>query len=68
MGDPRPLTPLRELLARSPQTLQIDPLADYQEITVRLWGKGVVRRGYVKGSESGDFELFGKKSAGLIGL
>jgi type I restriction enzyme S subunit len=31
--------------------LPIDPLIDYQEITVRLWGKGVVSRGYVKGSE-----------------
>ncbi len=43
-------TPLRELLSRSSQTLEIDPLVKYQEVTVKMWGKGVVRRGYVDGS------------------
>lgn len=43
-------TPLRELLSRSSRTLEIDPLVTYQEVTVRMWGKGVVRRGYVDGS------------------
>jgi type I restriction enzyme S subunit len=44
-------TPLGQLLTRSLETIQIDPLQEYQEVTARLWGKGVVRRRYVRGSE-----------------
>ena len=39
------------LLTRSLETIQIDPSQEYQEVTARLWGKGVVRRGYIRGSE-----------------
>lgn len=44
-------TPLSLLLTRSLETIQIDPSQEYQEVTARLWGKGVVRRGYIRGSE-----------------
>lgn len=42
-------TALGELLARSEET--IDPVAEqeYREITVRLWGNGVIERGRVLG-------------------
>lgn len=50
MTKPRPKMKLGELLRRSDET--IDPQADieYREITVRLWGKGVVERGRVLGA------------------
>lgn len=45
-----PLTRLDSLLQRSHNT--IEPAADteYKEITVRMWGKGVVERGRIVGS------------------
>ena len=42
---------LGELLHRSNEAAAIDPTAEYQEVTIKLWGKGVVRRGKVSGSE-----------------
>jgi type I restriction enzyme S subunit len=44
-------TPLGQVLTRSLETIQIDPFQEYQEVTARLWGKGVVRRRYVRGNE-----------------
>ena len=42
---------LGEVLRRSEET--IEPLADaeYRQVTVRLWGNGVVERGRARGSE-----------------
>jgi type I restriction enzyme, S subunit len=45
---------LGELLKRSSRSAEIDPLARYQEVTVRMWGKGVVRRGFITGTELSD--------------
>jgi type I restriction enzyme M protein len=39
-----PLVPLREVLSRSRETVRIDAETEYRQITVRLWGKGVVQR------------------------
>ncbi len=39
------------MLRRSGETLVPEPDAEYREITVRLWGKGVVERGRVMGAE-----------------
>ncbi len=41
---------LGEVLTRSDETVLPTPDAEYGEITVRLWGKGVVARGRVMGS------------------
>lgn len=42
---------LRDLLQRSTETIKPDPASTYREITVRLWGKGVVERGVRTGAE-----------------
>jgi type I restriction enzyme S subunit len=42
--------PLGRLLRRNEQTIPIDPTEEYREVTVRLWGKGVILRGIVSGS------------------
>jgi len=41
---------LGDLLHRSEETIEPREDVDYREITVRLWGKGVLLRGTVKGS------------------
>lgn len=40
---------LGEVVCRSAVVAEIDPSQEYDEITVKLWGKGVVRRGTVAG-------------------
>jgi type I restriction enzyme, S subunit len=42
---------LGEVLQRSNQAVELQPNKEYREITVKLWGKGVVSRGIVKGAE-----------------
>jgi type I restriction enzyme S subunit len=42
---------LGELLNRSDEQAVIDPAVDYHEVTIKLWGKGVVSRGKVRGSD-----------------
>ena len=42
---------LGELLRRSDEAALLDPSADYHEVTIKLWGKGVVSRGKVRGSD-----------------
>ena len=42
---------LGDLLSRSDETIALEPDRQYREITVRLWGKGVVQRGTVTGAE-----------------
>lgn len=40
-----------DLLHRSEETIELQPDAQYLEITVKLWGKGVVLRGVVTGAQ-----------------
>lgn len=40
---------LGEVLSRTGASIDADPSREYSEITVRLWGKGVVERGRVSG-------------------
>jgi type I restriction enzyme S subunit len=42
---------LGELLRRSDESTVIDPAAEYHEVTIKLWGKGVISRGKVSGSD-----------------
>ncbi|WP_427180015.1 N-6 DNA methylase [Paenibacillus sp. TC-CSREp1] len=46
-----PLVPLTELLERNVNQTTLDPNKTYSQVTVKMWGKGVVRRNEVKGSE-----------------
>jgi type I restriction enzyme S subunit len=46
-----PAVKLGDLLRRSEETIELHPDAEYREVTVKLWGKGVVLRGVVTGAE-----------------
>lgn len=47
----RPKVALGELLRRSDEPAVLDPAAEYHEVTIKLWGKGVTSRGKVSGSD-----------------
>jgi len=44
-----PLCPLSDVLRKSTEQMVVKPDEQYQQITVRLWGKGVVQRDVVSG-------------------
>ena len=46
-----PKVALGELLRRSDESAVIDPAAEYHEVTIKLWGTGVISRGKVAGSD-----------------
>lgn len=46
-----PKVSLNDVLQRSGETISLQPDAEYKEITVRLWGKGVTLRRVVTGAE-----------------
>ncbi len=46
-----PRVPLGEILSKSDEWIDIEPDERYKEVTVRLWGKGVVQRREVAGVE-----------------
>lgn len=49
---------LGELLQRSDEAAVLDPEAEYHEVTIKLWGKGVISRGKVRGSDVGTTRRF----------
>jgi type I restriction enzyme S subunit len=46
-----PKVALGDLLRRSDEFTLIDPAAEYHEVTIKLWGKGVISRGKVSGRD-----------------
>ena len=46
-----PTLRIGELLRRSEETIELQPDVQYRQITVKLWGKGVVLRGVLTGAE-----------------
>lgn len=46
-----PLVALNEVLRKSEESVPIDPNITYREVTIKLWGKGVVLRREASGSE-----------------
>lgn len=46
-----PMVALGEVLVKSNEWIDINPNEQYRQVTVRLWGKGVVLREEVSGSE-----------------
>jgi type I restriction enzyme S subunit len=43
--------PLGDLLTRSAKVININPLETYKQVTIKLWGQGVVLRDEVSGAE-----------------
>ena len=48
-----PIVLLGDVLARTDEWILLDPSASYKQLTVRLWGKGVVLRRVAQGSDIG---------------
>ena len=46
-----PKVALGELISRADETAVLDPIEQYHEVTIKLWGKGVISRGKVLGSD-----------------
>lgn len=46
MSKPWPNVALGEVSNRSEETIALQPDAEYRQITVKLWGEGVVLRGF----------------------
>lgn len=46
-----PQVPLGQLLSRADSPADLAPDTEYHEVTIRLWGKGVVSRGKVRGAD-----------------
>lgn len=61
-----PRVRLGEVLNRSTETTMISPDSEYHEITVKLWGKGVVPRGVVSGAEIAGSRRFVAKTGQFI--
>ncbi len=57
---------LGEVLTRSIETTELGPDVEYREITVRLWGKGVVERCRVLGAEIAGGRRFTARSGQFI--
>jgi hypothetical protein len=51
MNEVYPLVPLGELLIKSEEWIDINPTEKYKQVTVKIWGKGVVERNEVNGAE-----------------
>ncbi|MDF5739642.1 MULTISPECIES: restriction endonuclease subunit S [unclassified Nostoc] len=45
------LVPLKEILTKSEDWIDINPTEKYKQVTVKIWGKGVVERNEVTGAE-----------------
>lgn len=51
MSDHWPLVPLNDVLIRSDEAIELKPEQNYKQVTVRLWGKGVVLRREITGAD-----------------
>lgn len=51
MSAPYPLVPLGEVLTKSKEQAEIDSHQQYKQVTIKLWGQGVVLRDEVAGTE-----------------
>jgi type I restriction enzyme S subunit len=59
-------TPIGALLRKSSESIQLEPLADYKEITVRLNGKGATLRGVLKGADIASERRYVARTGQLI--
>lgn len=61
-----PKVRLGDVLRRSNRTVSISPDLEYREVTVKLWGKGVIPRGVVSGAKIAGSRRFVAKSGQFI--
>src|SRR5258708_30270400 len=61
-----PQVKLGEVLHKSEEWIDLEPAGEYQEITVRLWGKGVVLRGVRTGAQIASDRRLAVKPGQLI--
>ncbi len=66
MSNAWPMVRLGEVLTRSAETVVISPDSEYREVTVKLWGKGVVLRGIISGAQIAGSRRFVAKSGQFI--
>lgn len=66
MSNAWPLVRVGDVLRRSNDTITVDPESDYPEITVKLWGKGVVLRGVISGGSLAGSRRFIAKTGQFI--
>jgi type I restriction enzyme S subunit len=66
MNSPWPKVKVGEVLRRSEKTIPIRPDTEYREVTVKLWGKGVVPRGVVTGARISASRRFVARAGQLI--
>jgi len=45
------MTQLKDILVKSEEQIEVKPECRYRQVTVKLWGKGVILRNEVFGSE-----------------
>ena len=62
MSKPWPRVKLGDVLKRSEETAQAAVDAEYKEITIRLWGKGVIERGRVSGASVNGRRFIARKN------
>ena len=62
MSKPWPRVKLGNVLKRSDETAQAAVDAEYKEITIRLWGKGVIERGRVSGASVNGRRFIARKN------
>lgn len=51
MGKNWPMVPLGEILTKSEEWIKVEPDKQYKQVTVKLWGQGIVLRNIVFGNE-----------------
>lgn len=58
--------PIGKVLVPNRKMVQLNPEADYKQVTVRMEHKGLLLRGSIKGSEIGSTQFFARKNNFII--
>ena len=66
MGNGWPRVRLGEVLSKNEDVVELVPDVAYREVTIRLWGNGVVLRGEVLGAEIGATRRFRVRAGQFI--
>lgn len=66
MSTQQPMVKLGDVLQRSEETVALLPGTTYREVTVKMWGKGVILRGVVTGAEIASSRRFVARTGQFI--